>query len=123
MQLQLIGDEIHFDGQLVALLVQSGTVPSTLREFIDQLNAEKPFHDEEANPECECKHRVDCPYHRAEVGTQSTEYDDAIDDLTNSMKAFARGGLIKISDLQNIGTQLKEEGDINGEADAGKRLR
>jgi hypothetical protein len=92
--LRRIGDELHYDGQLVAVLAVSGIAPSALGAFTDALDA--GFVDEEAKEEL-----------KEELETAS--YTAVMTDLMHNLKPFARGGLVKLTDVENIVNQLKEE--------------
>ncbi len=114
--LRLIGDELHFDGQLVAVLVNSGTDATTLGAFTDGVEAGIFSEPDENKPCPECKgpaiyrHTHDCNDYEAD------EYDQAILDLVEKAASSARGGLISVTALRALGTRLIEEDD--NEADA-----
>jgi hypothetical protein len=101
----LIGDEVHYRGERVAILVASGVVPSTMADFTDELQEGLLNEDERPDP-CDCFHEPGCPNHRAEI---TNPYDKGMDDLILNMKPFTRGGLIRLDDLKRIAEQLKEE--------------
>jgi hypothetical protein len=121
LMIQLIGDELWYRGYMVAMLAQSGVPASTTDDFLSDLSNGKLFDD--VLPYCaECKaealfpHLHDCSAYKKHWhvdADKETLYDCALDDVIRSMKAFSKGGLIKLTDLESILVQLKEEKDIN----------
>lgn len=109
-QVQLIGDEIHFDGELVALLTDNASASHRGR-FTDLVEYGEQAEDE---GDCDCPprlHKTDCGSHKAEDGAPPTgdEYDQALDDLARVAKEYAKGGLLRMGDLATMITQLKKE--------------
>lgn len=88
---QRVGDEILYEGELVALLVQTGVTPSHLGRFTDVID--ERFEEEDSVPADELK----------------DSYISGLDDLVEHMKTFAKGGLVKMDDLKRIAEQLREE--------------
>lgn len=109
-EVRVIADEIHFRGELVGVLTSTGVVPSTMGDFTDAL--ELGFAELEAQPEpCECAHMKECPNHKAEnaSNTDNATFDEVMRDLNHNLKPYARGGLVKFADIENIVKQLIEE--------------
>jgi hypothetical protein len=99
---QRIGDEILFRGELVAILVQRGTPATTMGDFTDALD------DVHEHPDpCDCTHKIGCVNYRAE--TAGKNYDQSLDDIIDNIKPFVKGGLLRFADLERIVEQLKEE--------------
>lgn len=123
MSLDIIADEIHWRGYLVALLAPHGVPATIMAEFTDGLDSGTLFEGEQC-ADCDAErgiiHSKDCPQYEKPKGEAKkedegeSEYDCALDDVLRSMKAFNKGGLIKFSDLESVLKQLKEEVDING---------
>lgn len=106
----LIGDEIHFQGYRVAILVASGVPATTMGDFTDALEA--GLLNEDARPDpCNCAHMKECPNYKAEdaANTDDPTYEAVMTDLMHNLKPFARGGLVKLTDVERIVNQLKEE--------------
>ena len=101
---QRIGDEIHFQGYRVAILVDGGVPATTMGDFTDALDDISELPDP-----CDCSHKPGCVNYRAEVAGKN--YDQSLDDILNNIKPFVRGGLLKMADLERIVEQLKEEFD------------
>lgn len=110
LNVDLIGDELRFQGYRVALLVESGIPASTMEDFVDNLRNGLLNQDERPDP-CNCAHMQACPNYKAEdaSNTDDSPYDAVMTDLMHNLKPFARGGLVKLSDVKRIVTQLKEE--------------
>jgi hypothetical protein len=117
----LYGDEVHFDGYLVAILVQSGVPATVMATFTDEL--ENGLLDEdvccrECGAEAVVPHRDDCSeYDDAPEGCGTEEEGDvdyvaALTDTWTSLFPFVKGGLVKWTDVMNVLTQLKEESEI-----------
>lgn len=87
--LQLIGDELFFDRQLVAMLT-TGATPTVQQAFRDLIE----FGED---PE-------DVPI----VKEQADDYVQALEDLGIGAKEFAKGGLLRMTDLAIIIDRLKE---------------
>ena len=110
--LDVRGDELHFDGQVVALLVNGGREDSHMGTFLDWVR-DNPDLEVGTPDKCECKHKADCHMHRAEVGTAPdddapTDYDTALDDVGKAAEEYAKGGLLRMSDLAIVLRKLKE---------------
>lgn len=92
--IQVIADEIHFEGELVAIVATSPS-HSLMTRFLDHL-------DEAVVPEETAK---------AGDGADGkpTDYDQALDDVQRAAKEYAKGGLLRVADLATIITRLKEE--------------
>ena len=114
--LNIIGDEIYFDGYLVALIAEG--VPATaMADFRDDV-ARGLIADPDT-PYCEtCEavviHEKKCSAHDEDAILANTEkfhaiYDGALDALVSSMKPFAKGGLVRYADLSRIAQELKDE--------------
>ena len=97
MSIQVVGDELHFEGYVVGMLAQAGVPATTMERLVDWLN-EADIHPplDESEPEI------------VEVPCEG-DYDQALDDLVRAAGEYAKGGLLRMSDLANIVTQLKEE--------------
>lgn len=114
--LHVIGDEIYFDGYLVALIAEG--VPASAMETFRCDMARGLLADPD-NPYCEtCEatlvHKTTCSAHDPDVELVKAEdaphvYDAALDDLLSGMKPFVKGGLVRYADLSRIAQQLKEE--------------
>lgn len=106
----LIGDELHYRGERVAILVQSGVCATTMGDFTDELEAGLLNEDERPDP-CSCAHMKECPNYKAEdaSNTDGATYEEVMKDLTHNLTPFARGGLIKLSDVGRIVKELIEE--------------
>lgn len=109
---QLIGDELHLDGSLVAILVE-GPGDAQRGRFEDLFR----FGEDEAD-DCGCPvrlHHKECEYHKAEdgtppsVGREGDGYDEALADVAVTAKEYAKGGLLRMSDLATIIRKLKED--------------
>lgn len=84
--IQVIGDELHFDRELVAIMTDNAS--ATLRgRFVDLLN-----HGEE----------------KAEDEKPEPSEDTVLDALWSKATDAAKGGLLRMGDLANIITRLKE---------------
>lgn len=94
MSTQLIGDAIYHQGELVALLVVTGASATVLGDFTDRLETGS-LRDEEIEA--------------AEAKMEEPTYSEVMTDLAHNLKRYARGGLVKLTDVQNIVNQLKEE--------------
>lgn len=110
--LTLVGDELHFDGELVAILTNNASATSRGR-FTDLVIFGEPGEED-----CGCPvrlHRKDCDLHKAEDGTapdakdpRVDPYDDALDDVVRAAGEYARGGLLRMTDLATVARKLKE---------------
>lgn len=110
LNVTLIGDELHFRGYRVALLVASGVPASTLGDFTDNLEAGLLNQDDRPDP-CNCAHMRECPNYKAEdaSNTDNATYEEVMRDLGHNLKPFARGGLLKMEDIERVVRQLIEE--------------
>lgn len=118
----VIGDEIHFDGYLVAILVATGIPASTLAEFEHGMNSGELFDGEschECDGERDYVHKKTCSHYESPEGCggpapteEESEYDCAMDDLVRSIKPFNKGGLVRYEDLERVIAQLKEEKEV-----------
>ena len=103
----IIGDEIYYEGSLVALIVDSPET-SILADFRHRMLNATLFEDEpdlcgDCQKELTVANRIVAP-------TDSDEaYDAALDDLLSGVKPFAKGGLVRYADLSRIAQELKEE--------------
>lgn len=105
--LRLIGNELHFDGELVAILTTNAAASHRGR-FEDML-----VHGEEVEGTEECKcpprlHNEDCAYHKTEDGAPKDD-KQILDELWSSATDSAKGGLLRMPDLANIVTRLKRD--------------
>lgn len=92
--LQVIGDELYFERELVAILTDNA--PATLRgRFVDLL------HDGEETSEDE-NDKAKAPAEGVD------EYDQVLDDLERAAREYSKGGLLRMSDLPKIIARLKE---------------
>lgn len=103
MSVQLIGDEIYFRGELVAVLVQSGISATAMGDFTDQL--EEQFVTEHP-AKCDCPHEIGCDNYRAEIGTPMGK---VLDKFVEDVKEIAKGGLIRYEQLKRFLADIKEE--------------
>lgn len=87
--IQVIGDELHFDGELVALLTDNAA-PTHLGRFTDLIEHGEE-KDEDAAAEAEVK---EIP---------------VLDALWSKATDAAKGGLLRMGDLANIIARLKED--------------
>lgn len=97
MNVQVIGDEIHFDGYVVGMLAQAGvpaTVMADLEEWLNNATLDPPADDAEPEPSSD---------------PDPDAYDAALADVELAAKEYAKGGLLRLSDLAKIVAQLKEE--------------
>lgn len=100
----LIGDELYYRGERVAILVQSGVSATLMGDFTDELEAGIL---NEAPAPCDCAHLPGCENYAAEKA--QTFVDQTYKDVLDNIKPFAKGGLIRFADLERILEQLKEE--------------
>lgn len=114
--LNIIGDEIYFDGYLVALIAEG--VPASATETFRCDMARGLIADPDV-PYCEtCEatlvHKTTCSAHDPDIVLNKAEdapqvYNGAVDDLVSGIKPFVKGGLVRYDDLSRIAQQLKEE--------------
>lgn len=114
--LNIIGDEIYFNGYLVALIAEG--VPASAMETFRCDMARGLIADTD-NPLCEtCEatlvHEKKCQAHDEDAVLANPEkfhaiYDGALDALVSGMKPFAKGGLVRYADLSRIAQELKDE--------------
>lgn len=116
-----VADEIHFQGYRVAILTTDA--PATvIGNFEDHINAGTLFDADkyqcsQCNAEAIIPHLHDCPqYQPPKLGAgetresiEDTAYDDALADVEQVAKEYARGGLLKLTDLAKLCKKLKEE--------------
>lgn len=84
--IQVIGDELHFDGMLVAILTDNASA-TTRGRFEDLIRYGEEREDED-KPE--------------------PSDDTVLDQLWSDATDAAKGGLLRMADLANIVTRLKE---------------
>lgn len=110
LNVDLIGDELRFQGYRVALLVESGIPASTMEAFVDNLRNGLLNQDERPDP-CNCAHMQGCPNYKAEdaSNTDNATYEEVMRDLTHNLKPFTRGGLLKLQDVERVVKQIIEE--------------
>lgn len=84
-EIKVIGDEIYFGGELVAVMTTNGA-PSHVANFLEAL---------EGAPSHEC--------------ATVPDYDQALSDVATAATEYAKGGLLRMSDLATIRAKLKEE--------------
>lgn len=108
LNVTLIGDELHFQGYRVGLLVQSGVPASAMEAFVDNLEAGLLNQDERPDP-CNCAHMRECPNYKAEdaSNTDNATYEEVMRDLTHNLRP--RGGLLTLADVERTVKQLIEE--------------
>lgn len=102
---QLIGDELHFAGELVAILTTNA--PATHRGRFEDLVRD----GEEVMEPCKCPprlHHTECRFHKAEDGSPDDE-ETVLDALWSKATDAAKGGLLRMPDLANIIARLKED--------------
>lgn len=103
----LVGDELFFNGELVAVLVNN--LPATIiGRFTDMIDYGP---EDEDDADCGCPprlHKLECSHYKAEDG-KSDEYDDALQDVERAAKEYARGGLLRMPDLATLIATLREE--------------
>jgi hypothetical protein len=120
-----VADEIHFQGYRVAILTTDA--PATvIGLFEDHINAGTLFDADkyqcsECNAEAVIPHLHDCKqYQPPEKGGKGGEtrakveesaYDCCLDDVQRVAKEYARGGLLKLTDLAKLCKELKESGE------------
>lgn len=118
-----VADEIHFQGYRVAILTTDA--PATvIGAFEDHINAgtlfdADKFQCSECNAEAVIPHLHDCkqyqPLEKNGKGgetrqrVEDTAYDDALADVEQAAKEYARGGLLKLTDLAKLCKKLREE--------------
>lgn len=88
--LQLIGDDLFFERQLVAMLT-TGATPTVQQGFRDLIEFGEDHED--TTPD-------DTP--------KRDDYVQALDDLWSGAVDSAKGGLLRMSELRNIIDRLKE---------------
>lgn len=119
-----VADEIHFQGYRVAILTTDA--PATvIGEFEGHINAgtlfeKDKFECSECNEKAEIRHLHDCSQYvppskqgRGETREKVEEsaYDCCLDDVQRVAKEYARGGLLKLSDLAKLCKTLKESAE------------
>lgn len=117
MDVRVIGNEVWANGYLVALLTE-GASATAMSDFTDALD-ERHFLDEEeivflAEPILKeyGKQIVDIPeednYSEGDEDEPS-DYCCALEDLFRATAPLAKGGYIKLTDLNALIAQLKED--------------
>lgn len=117
-----VADEIHFQGYRVAILCTD--LPATvIGTFEDHINAgtlfdADKFQCSECNAEAIIPHLHDCkqyqPLEKGGKGGETREkveesaYDCALSDVERVAREYARGGLLKLTDLAKLIQTLKE---------------
>lgn len=86
--IQVIGDELHFDGMLVAIMTDNAP-PTHLGRFVDLIE-----HGEEK---------------QAEDDKPEPSEETVLDALWSKATDSAKGGLLRMGDLANIIARLKED--------------
>jgi hypothetical protein len=105
MDVQVVGDEIVFEGLVIGLLAQSGVPPSVMDRAMASfgIGESREAMLNELVAECPCKHLKECPLHRAEKGTQRAEPEDEDRDaLLRLLAGRARGGLLRLADACDV---------------------
>jgi hypothetical protein len=102
--LEVVGDELQFEGLVVGMLAQSG-IPATIMDraldFIGPVRREEV--EQEILDECSCKHLKECPLHRAEIGTSRNEFEeDDRDQLLAILTKRAKNGLLRLTDVADV---------------------
>lgn len=87
--LRLIGDEIHFEGELVAIMTTNPapTQQARFQELLLEARDPKADEDEPVTPDKEIS---------------------VLDELWSKATDTAKGGLLRMADLANIIARLKE---------------
>lgn len=98
MDIQVIGDEIHADGYLVARLSASGVPATVLGKFEHLLQGATLGEQPEA-----CDGDSDTP--------ESVDFaiDSSLDELLKRANAFAKGGLLTLGELGKLVQQMKDK--------------
>ena len=117
-----VADEIHYQGYRVAILTTDA--PATvIGSFEDHINAGTLFDADkyqcsQCNAEAIIPHLHDCPQYvppgkqghgETREKVEDTAYDDALADVEQVAKEYARGGLLKLTDLAKLCKKLREE--------------
>lgn len=105
---QVIGDVIRFDGYDVARI--SSRFPATVRGRLEDA-LEGAIEVEGDEVKCECKHEAKCPMYRAEVGEAANVPEDWLKAIMKRATEKAAAGMVELSDLQRICSELKEESE------------
>jgi hypothetical protein len=98
--LRLVGDELHFDGVLVAMLTTTCSA-TELSRFTDLVEYGEPEEED-----CDCPprpprlHKRDCACYRAEDGDPGPTDAESCNDVMRRAKQLARGGLVRLVDLE-----------------------
>lgn len=98
MDIQIIADEIHADGYLVARLSAAGVPSTVLGEFEHLLQGATLGEQPEA-----CDGDGDTP--------ESVDFvvDETLDNLLKRANAFAKGGLLTLGELGKLVQQMKDK--------------
>jgi hypothetical protein len=98
--LQLVGEELYFDGTLVAMLTTTCSATERGR-FTDLIEFGEPEEED-----CNCPprpprlHKRECACYRAEDGDPGPTETEACNDVMQRARKLARGGLIRLVDLE-----------------------
>lgn len=117
----IVGDELHFQGYRVAILTTDAP-PTVIGEFENQINNGTLFEADkyqcsECNAEGFIPHLHDCSLYEKPKKPNvvptggDTEYDCCLDDVQRVAKEYARGGLLKLTDLAKLCQTLKESAE------------
>lgn len=119
-----VADEIHFQGYRVAILTTDA--PATvIGAFEDHINAGTLFDADkhqcsQCNAEAVIPHLHDCPQYvppskqgqgETRERVEESAYDCCLDDVQRVAKEYARGGLLKLTDLAKLCQTLKESAE------------
>lgn len=105
----IIGDEIYYEGSLVALIIDSPET-SILADFRHGFLNATLFEDEQQL--CDfCTKEIESGARIVAETDADEAYDAALDDLISGIKPFVKGGLVRYADLSRIAQQLKDESE------------
>jgi hypothetical protein len=111
MDVLLIGDEIHADGYLVAIIVQTGAPHTVIGDFEACIHSGTFYEPEsDACPHCEATvlHENSCKHHVAQAITAAPDvYTAALDDAEARAVVKAKGGILRVSELKAIFADLR----------------
>jgi hypothetical protein len=96
MDIQIIADEIHADGYLVARLSAKGVPATVLDEFEHHLE-NATLHEEACDGDADTPESVDFAI------------DSSLDELLKQANAFAKGGLLTLDELGKLVQQMKDK--------------
>lgn len=107
MDVQIIGDEIWADGFLVGLLVQTGAPATVIGAFTDGVNSGDLFKTaQDEDSESNVPEKSSPPSETSEV---SRGYGAALKDVSDSLKPYVKGGLIRVADVEKVVLELGSE--------------